>query len=128
MAFKPFYGKRLKDIKLGKKSQIDARTVAVPIIALTMASLLFVYSRSSIYAAKRNAERHRMADGGQISWRNESKRRHGVLDKPEAKITLKGLFGLEKDENAAFKNDASHISKEEAALKARRVKRPGNQG
>ena len=39
-----------------------------PIVAFTMAGLLFIYSRSSIRAAKRNAERHRVADGGQISW------------------------------------------------------------
>lgn len=47
-----------------------------------MASLLYVYSRTSIKAAKRNAQKHREADGGQISWRNESSRRHGALERP----------------------------------------------
>lgn len=47
-----------------------------------MASLLYVYSRTSIKAAKRNAQKHREADGGQISWRNESLRRHGALERP----------------------------------------------
>jgi hypothetical protein len=42
-----------------------------------MAVLLFVYARSSIAAAKRNAQAHRDADGGQISWVRESARRHG---------------------------------------------------
>ena len=48
-----------------------------------MASLLFVYSRSSIQAAKQNAQRHREADGGQISWNNENLRRHGQLAPPD---------------------------------------------
>ena len=57
------------------------KTVVAPIAALTMAGLLYVYSRSSIRAAKRNAQKHREADGGQISWRNESLRRHGALER-----------------------------------------------
>lgn len=47
-----------------------------------MASILFVYARTSIQAAKRNAKQHREADGGQINWHNESLRRHGRLEKP----------------------------------------------
>jgi hypothetical protein len=46
-----------------------------------MACLLFFYSRTSIQAARLNAQKHREADGGQISWRNESLRRHGQMDK-----------------------------------------------
>lgn len=46
-----------------------------------MALLLYVYSRSSIQAAKLNAQRHREADGGQFSWRNEAMRHHGMMDK-----------------------------------------------
>ena len=46
-----------------------------------MAGLLFVYSRTSIRAAKLNAQRHREADGGQIDWRSESRRRHGQVDR-----------------------------------------------
>lgn len=49
-----------------------------------MATLLFVYARSSINAAKRNAQRHREADGGQINWNNENLRRHGMLEPPTA--------------------------------------------
>lgn len=48
-----------------------------------MATLLFVYARSSIQAAKRNAQRHREADGGQINWNNETRRRHGQLALPD---------------------------------------------
>jgi hypothetical protein len=52
-----------------------------PLAAFTMACLLFVYSRTSIRAAKLNAQKHREADGGQISWHNESLRRHGQMQK-----------------------------------------------
>jgi hypothetical protein len=48
-----------------------------------MATILFVYSRTSIQAAKRNAQKHREADGGQINWHNESLRRHGKMEKLE---------------------------------------------
>lgn len=52
-----------------------------PLAALTMAGLLFVYARTSIRAAKLNAQKHREADGGQISWHKESMRRHGTLER-----------------------------------------------
>ncbi|KAF1939765.1 hypothetical protein EJ02DRAFT_351579 [Clathrospora elynae] len=60
---------------------INGRTIMAPLAALTMAGLLFVYARTSIRAAKLNAQRHREADGGQISWHRESMRRHGQLDR-----------------------------------------------
>jgi hypothetical protein len=59
-----------------------------PLAAFTMAGLLFVYSRSSIQAAKRNAQRHREADGGQINWNNENLRRHGQLAPPDSQMPL----------------------------------------
>ncbi|KIW05115.1 uncharacterized protein PV09_03671 [Verruconis gallopava] len=46
-----------------------------------MACMLFFYSRTSIQAARLNAQKHREADGGQLSWRNESLRRHGQMEK-----------------------------------------------
>ena len=67
------------------------RTLLAPEIAFTMAGLLFVYTRSSIYAAKRNVDRHRAADGGQINWHNESKRCHGALKLPEAHDCIKQI-------------------------------------
>jgi len=72
MSPQPLKGKRLSDIKLKTRLfggvTINARTVVAPLFAFTMAGLLFVYSRTSIQAAKRNAKSHRIADGGQISW------------------------------------------------------------
>lgn len=58
-----------------------------------MASILFVYARTSIQAAKRNAQKHREADGGQINWHNESLRRHGQLESPEKQGTVSQLLG-----------------------------------
>jgi len=63
--------------------RINGRTIVAPAAAFTMACLLFFYSRTSIQAARLNAQKHREADGGQISWRNESLRRHGHADRIE---------------------------------------------
>jgi len=57
------------------------QTIMAPLAAITMAGLLFVYARTSIRAAKLNAQKHREADGGQISWHKESLRRHGQLER-----------------------------------------------
>lgn len=72
-----------------------------PLAALTMAGILFVYARTSIRAAKLNAQKHREADGGQISWHKESLRRHGQLDRlDDDRSTLKealvGSFSRDK--------------------------------
>jgi hypothetical protein len=58
-----------------------------------MATILFVYARTSIQAAKRNAQRHREADGGQINWANENLRRHGKLESPVTEGTVGELVG-----------------------------------
>ncbi|KAF2635873.1 hypothetical protein P280DRAFT_473517 [Massarina eburnea CBS 473.64] len=60
---------------------INGRTIMAPLAAVTMAGLLFVYARTSIRAAKLNAQKHREADGGQISWHRENLRRHGQLER-----------------------------------------------
>lgn len=64
-----------------------------PLAAVTMAGLLFVYARTSIRAAKLNAQKHREADGGQISWHKESLRRHGQLERVDNdRSTIKEAF------------------------------------
>ena len=68
------------------------QTVAAPLAVLTMAGLFFLYSRTSIKAARLNAQKHREADGGQLDWRNESLRRHGHLDKIDDKSLIKEAF------------------------------------
>ena len=75
---------------------INSRTIVAPILAVTMTALLYVYARTSIQAAKRNAQRHREADGGQINWANENRRQHGLLDRPGGKE--KGTVGGIADE------------------------------
>ena len=88
-----------------------------------MAGLLYVYSRSSIHAAKRNAERHRVADGGQISWYNESQRRHGALKRPEEPHFIKQLFMGTDDKTGQMLGKGSRHSSEEEVLRARKGKR-----
>ena len=87
-----------------------------------MAGLLFVYTRSSIYAAKRNAERHRAADGGQISWHNESKRRHGALELPEANDSIKQLIFGTTDKTQKLVGKEDRQSSEQEVLRAKKGK------
>ncbi|CZT20611.1 uncharacterized protein RCC_06469 [Ramularia collo-cygni] len=63
--------------------QINRRTIIAPAAAATMALLLFVYTRTSIRAAKANAQRHRDVDSGGegLSLVNEHRRRHGLAKK-----------------------------------------------
>lgn len=69
------------------------QTLVAPLAAVTMAGLLFVYARTSIRAAKLNAQKHREADGGQISWHKESLRRHGQLERVDNdSSTIKEAF------------------------------------
>ena len=61
---------------------INRRTIVAPVAAFTMACLLFVYARTSIRAAKSNAQRHREADGGRgLDLLSEHRRRHGLEQK-----------------------------------------------
>lgn len=88
-----------------------------------MAGLLFIYTRSSIHAAKRNAERHRVADGGQISWYNESQRRHGALEKPEEQGSIKQFITGTPDKTGKVVGKGSRQSTEEEVLRKRKGKR-----
>ncbi|KAI5359842.1 hypothetical protein Slin14017_G094030 [Septoria linicola] len=65
--------------------RINSRTIVAPAAAFTMACLLFVYARTSIRAAKANAQKHRDADtGGEgLSLLAEHRRRHGKAGKVE---------------------------------------------
>ena len=85
-----------------------------------MAGILFVYSRSSIAAAKRNAQRYREADGGQISWRNETLRRHGALEKPTNQDPVHQLMRGAKDKIADAAGKGDHTREGEENIKARK--------
>ncbi|RAL59359.1 hypothetical protein DID88_006849 [Monilinia fructigena] len=76
-----------------RKFNFNSKTLTAPLAAATMALLLFTYTRTSIRAAKQNAQKHREADGGQINWANESLRRHGQLDAPEEQKNRKTVIG-----------------------------------
>lgn len=80
--------------------RFNSRTVVAPAAAFTMAILLFVYARTSIRAAKTNAQRHREADSGGegLSLLNESRRRHGAGQRLEEGGMMRQLAGeVKKD-------------------------------
>ena len=87
-----------------------------------MAGLLFVYSRSSIAAAKRNAARHRAADGGQISWQNESLRQRGALERPKDPSPFSVLFGGAKGKASDTVGRSRPITAVEEALMKQKAK------
>ncbi|OBT88921.1 hypothetical protein VE02_01897 [Pseudogymnoascus sp. 03VT05] len=107
----------------GRKYNLNARTIATPLAAFCMATLLFVYARTSITAAKRNAQMHREADGGQISWRNESLRRHGALAAPESKSTVKQLLGEKAAREGADGEKVARSEEEDRVREAARGSR-----
>ncbi|KAF2625385.1 hypothetical protein BU25DRAFT_120587 [Macroventuria anomochaeta] len=103
---------------------INGRTVMAPLAALTMAGLLFIYARTSIRAAKLNAQKHREADGGQISWHKESLRRHGQLerldnDSSTLREALVGSFSRDKKRKDADTEEKSRTeySRDEEELR-----------
>ena len=107
---------------MGRSFHINSKTIVTPIAAFTMACLLYVYARSSIRAAKRNAERVRSADGGQISWRNESLRRHGALERPEEQETFRELVTGAKNKDANVVGQAVKRTIEEERSRARKAR------
>ncbi|KAH7085158.1 hypothetical protein BKA63DRAFT_12032 [Paraphoma chrysanthemicola] len=106
---------------------INGRTIMAPLAALTMAGLLFVYARTSIRAAKLNAQRHREADGGQISWHKESMRRHGQLerlddDRGTFKQALLGdVKGKKKGGSEAVEEEKPVVVRSENDAELRRI-------
>ncbi|KAJ8112977.1 hypothetical protein OPT61_g4784 [Boeremia exigua] len=97
---------------------INGRTIMAPLAALTMAGILFVYARTSIRAAKLNAQKHREADGGQISWHKESLRRHGQLerldnDSSTLKEALVGSFSKDKKKDTEERSRTEYSKDEE---------------
>ena len=75
-----------------------------------MAGILYTYSVTSIRAAKRNAQLHREADGGQLDMRKESLRRHGMQDR------VGGTKGYElfRDARADAKRESQYLNEKEA--------------
>ncbi len=75
-----------------------------------MACILYTYSITSIRAAKRNAQLHREADGGQLDMRRESLRRHGIIDQVE------GTSGIDlfKGARAESKEESKYLIEKRA--------------
>jgi hypothetical protein len=90
-----------------------------PLAALTMAGLLFVYTRTSIRAAKMNAKKHREADGGQLSWHKEGLRRHGQAERVDNdRVTLKEA--LMADVSGKFRERKPAAAAAEGSTKTKR--------
>jgi hypothetical protein len=97
-----------------------------PLAAFTMAALLFVYTRTSIRAAKLNAKKHREADGGQISWHKESMRRHGQLERVEndrgtLKEALVGEFSRKQDKKKVDGQQKAHAERSDDEAELRKL-------
>lgn len=107
---------------MARNFHINSNTIVAPIAAFTMAGLLYVYTRSSIKAAKRNAERTRLADGGQINWRNESLRRHGALERREEQDTFKKLVAGTKSQVRRIAGKRETRSNEDEKLQVKKAR------
>jgi hypothetical protein len=90
-----------------------------------MALLLFTYTRTSIRAAKQNAQKHREADGGQINWQNENLRRHGQLEAPEEQNSIKQLMGTARENLGMGKAQGPRATEAEEKVRERAGKGRG---
>lgn len=108
-----------------------------PAAAFTMALLLFVSTRTSIRAAKENAQRYRNADSGGegLSLLNEHRRRHGLAKKVEGDgdgtvVELgRALLGVNRNIGGGEADEQLGRSEEEErekVLKMRMARRGGN--
>ncbi|KAF4551772.1 Hypothetical protein D9617_12g036620 [Elsinoe fawcettii] len=96
-------------------ARFNSRQIVAPAAAFTMACILFVYARTSIRAAKENAQRHRQADsGGQgLDLLNESRRRHGRIERIEEGGTVKQLAKGAKEQLIGSKAKNAGLGSEE---------------
>ena len=84
--------------KSPRAGTFQPRVLLVPLSAVLLSGMIFVYSRTTVAAAKENARRAREADGGSISWRREGMRRHGRLEKVEERTLWAQLTGEKEKE------------------------------
>lgn len=105
----------------------NARMAMAPAAAFTMACILFVYSTTSIRAAKENARRYRERDtGGEgLSLLEESRRRHGLVGKREGEKGTVGelagqLWGKGDGDAVSEEGHGKGRSEEEERLRALR--------
>jgi hypothetical protein len=112
---------------------INSRTIMAPAAAFTMACLLFVYARTSIRAAKANAQRHREADsvGEGLSLLNEHRQRHGRAERLDkggntvvelANEAKEQLLGVKRKGDVGDVDEARTGRSEEERLRALRGK------
>jgi len=95
--------------RYSRRKPLNYRLILGPLGVLTLSALFWVYSRTSIRAAKENARRYREADGGSISWRNEALRRHGALARPETRTLMQELFSSGKEDEEQKRKDRETV-------------------
>ncbi|KAF2745765.1 hypothetical protein M011DRAFT_405848 [Sporormia fimetaria CBS 119925] len=62
----------------GYKNHVNyGRRLALPVGVVSLGFIALIYSRTLIRAAKINAEKQRIAGGGQVDWEQQSLRNHG---------------------------------------------------
>ena len=68
---------------------------------------------------------HREADGGQISWQNESRRRHGSLKKPDEQWSFRDLVTHPKEGNTKIgaKDKSNLPGSEEGSAQAKQLQK-----
>lgn len=71
---------------------------------------------------------HREADGGQISWHNESLRRHGKLEPPVQQGTVEQLAGLARDNLSKVEKEGELSATTEEEERIRKIARRGKGG
>ena len=111
-----------------RSRRFNSRQLVAPAAAFTMACLLFVYTQTSIRAAKANAQRHRDADSGGegVNLLAESRRRHGSAERIEQGGTVKQLakgaqeqlLGARQKQSGSDGGKKTIISEEDEKLKA----------
>jgi hypothetical protein len=89
-----------------------------------MAILLYTSSSASIEAAKRNAKRHREADGGQVDMRRETLRRHGAIDTVPG-TDWRSLFWTKEPKNDVKTSKTKQADGKMVATKAKMVDTTG---
>jgi hypothetical protein len=97
------------------RADTATQTISAPLAAITMAGILFVYARTSIHAARLNAQKHREMDGGQLSWANESMRRHGQRERVDERTLLKEALLGDKSSGVKERDSKSVVGGNEAS-------------
>ncbi|KAL8648657.1 MAG: hypothetical protein Q9210_004857 [Variospora velana] len=114
--------RRTTRVVITSMAPTNPRGLTTAVGAVTVIALFFVYSRLATQVAKRDAAKYRANDGGQLNWRNESLRRHGVMERPESPSIVGALFSSTKLVSEATSTERSSTAEDDALQAAKRKK------